>query len=78
MPNAKKTPPLGDPGSPLDSLLDWLERDHAAKKKSHSLYLSVELFQEFAAACKPYGKKPSKVVEYLMQAFINASKARKP
>lgn len=76
MADDKKAPPLGDPGS-LNYILDWLERDHNTKKKSHSLYLSECLFKEFTAQCKPYGKKPGKVVEYLMQAFINASKARK-
>jgi hypothetical protein len=73
MPDSKTPPNLGEPGS-LDYILDWLERDHSQKKKSYSLYLSKELFDEFKSLC--YDKKPSKVLEYLMQAYINAVKAR--
>lgn len=59
----------------LDHILDWLERDHSSKKKSHTFYLTKELFEEFKTCC--YDKKPSKVLEYLMQAYINAVKARR-
>jgi hypothetical protein len=75
MPNSKP-PNLGAPGS-LDYILDWLERDHSNKKKSYSLYLSDELFKEFKQYCDTYDKKPNKVMEYLMQAFINAVKLRR-
>ena len=75
MSNSKKlTPDMGKPGQ-LEYILDWLERDHSSKKKSYPYYLSKELFDEFKEHC--YDKKPSKVLEYLMQAYINAVKARR-
>jgi hypothetical protein len=75
MPDSRQKPPpnLGEPGN-LDYILDWLERDQSDKKKSYSFYLSKELFDEFKSLC--LDKKPSKVLEYLMQAYINAAKAR--
>lgn len=71
--SSAKGPNTGQIAS-IDYILDWLERDHAEAKKTYSLYMSKPLFEEFSKYC--HGKKPAKVIEYLMQHFINVAKER--
>jgi hypothetical protein len=68
-----KGPNTGPPAS-IDYILDWLEKDNSDVKKTYSLYLSKPLYDEFCKYC--HGKKPAKVIEYLMQHFVNVAKER--